>query len=373
MSKQPAALKTPFYNYHLKAGGKMVDFAGYSMPVQYPQGIIDEHLQVRSKAGLFDVSHMGQIVVKGSAAQTNLEKLMPIDLDDLSVNQLAYTFLTTENGTILDDLIVTRLEHDTFSLVVNGACKHQDFAHLQAHLPDVELTLLEGYGLLAVQGPKAAEVLANLAPTSNSLRFMQGTEAVIGGANCYITRSGYTGEDGFEISIKPNDCQTVAELLLSNQWVQWIGLGARDTLRMEAGLCLYGHDLDLQTSPVEAGLSWSISKTRRIGGTKEGGFLGAEIILPQIVDGASKKRVAFVVDGRAPVREGAEIVDASGNCVGTITSGGFSPSLQQPIAMGYISSQFAQNGQALNALVRGKPRTITITSMPLVPHRYYRG
>ena len=373
MSKSSDLLKTPYYDQHIQAGGKMVDFAGYAMPVQYRQGIIDEHLHTRSQAGLFDVSHMGQIVVSGPSAQKCLERLLPIDLDLLDINQQAYSFFTTEQGTLLDDLIVTRLQADSFSLVVNGACKHEDFAHLQKHLSNVDFFFLEGQGLLALQGPKAKDVIESIMPNAKDLHFMQGTAATIEGADCYITRSGYTGEDGFEISIKPDDCQKVAERLLNSEWVEWIGLGARDTLRMEAGLCLYGHDIDLQTSPVEAGLSWSISKTRRIGGTKEGGFLGAEIILPQIVDGASKKRVAFLVDGRAPVREGADIVDTSGNCVGTITSGGFAPSLQQPIAMGYVSSQVAQNGTALNALVRGKPRTITLTPMPLVPHRYYRG
>jgi len=347
MSKQSDPNKTPFYDCHLRAGAKMVDFAGYSMPVHYQQGIIDEHLHTRTNAGLFDVSHMGQLIVKGPSAQQGLEKLLPIDLDSLGINRQAYTFFTTQQGTLLDDLIITRW--------------------------DVDLYFLEGQGLLALQGPKASDVMAAIASKANDLHFMQGATLTIDGAECYVTRSGYTGEDGFEISVKPQDCQKIADLLLDNQWVQWIGLGARDSLRLEAGLCLYGHDIDLHTSPVEAGITWSISQSRRMGGSKEGGFLGAHIILPQIANGVTKKRVTFLVDGRAPVREGADIVDNSGNPVGSITSGGFSPSLQRPIAMGYVNGEFTPIGNTLSALVRGKPRSITVTPMPLVPHRYYRG
>lgn len=343
------------------------------MPVHYQQGIIDEHLHTRTNAGLFDVSHMGQLIIKGPSAQQGLEKLLPIDLDSLGINRQAYTFFTTQQGTLLDDLIITRWDDETFSLVVNGACKDEDFVHLKAHLSDVDLFFLEGQGLLALQGPKARDVMAAIAPKANDLHFMQGATVTIDGSECYITRSGYTGEDGFEISVKPQDCQKIADLLLNSQWVKWIGLGARDSLRMEAGLCLYGHDIDLHTSPVEAGITWSISQSRRIGGSKEGGFLGADIILPQIANGVTKKRVAFLVDGRAPVREGADIVDDTGNPVGSITSGGFAPSLQRPIAMGYVNGEFTPIGNTLSALVRGKPRSITVTPMPLVPHRYYRG
>lgn len=373
MADQAVLNKTSFYDYHIQSGGKMVDFAGYAMPVHYPQGIIEEHVHTRNFAGLFDVSHMGQIVISGAAAQQGLEKLIPIDLDTLAINHQAYTLFTTDKGTVLDDLIITRWDNDVFSLVVNGACKQEDLAHLRAHLSNVDISPLEDHGLLALQGPKAPNVLAALAPQVNKLNFMQGLRVTIDGAECYVTRSGYTGEDGFEIAIKPEDCAKLAQHLLDSEWVQWVGLGARDSLRLEAGLCLYGHDMDLHTSPVEAGIAWSISPSRRLGGKKQGSFLGAEIILPQMAEGVTKKRVAFVVDGRAPVREGADILDQSGNLVGVITSGGFAPSLQKPIAMGYVSSQFSQNGTALNALVRGKPRTITITPMPLVPHRYYRG
>lgn len=373
MAKQPDLYKTPFYQHHLQGGAKIVDFAGYAMPVQYHQGIIDEHLHTRTHAGLFDVSHMGQIVVKGSAAQHELEKLMPVDLDALAINHQAYTFFTTEQGTILDDLIISRWDDETFCLVVNGACKQGDFDHLKAHLSGVDISLMHNQGLLALQGPKARDVMTALAPQVINLSFMQGMAVTIDAADCYITCSGYTGEDGFEISVKSQDCQKIAKLLLSNQEVQWIGLGARDSLRLEAGLCLYGHDIDLYTSPVEAGIAWSISPSRRQGGSKQGGFLGADSILPQIANGVTKKRVVFEVDGRAPVREGADIMDQSDNLIGVITSGGFSPSLQKPIAMGYVDPKFAKTGTALNALVRGRPRAIKVTTMPLVPHRYYRG
>lgn len=373
MSKDTDLLKTSFYNHHLQNGGKMVPFAGYSMPVHYSKGIIDEHLHTRAHAGLFDVSHMGQLVISGENAQQDLEKILPIDLDSLEVNRQAYSFLPTAEGTILDDLIITRWSHKTFFVVVNGACKEADIQHFREHLLGTEIELLDGWGLLALQGPKAKDVMASVAPETLGLHFMQGCSAMIGDTDCYITRSGYTGEDGFEISVNPSHCQNLVEHLLTISDVQWIGLGARDSLRMEAGLCLYGHDLDLQTSPVEAGIAWCISPSRRLGGQKEGGFLGAEKILAQMSSGVARKRVGFTVDGPAPVREGAEIVDQSGNLVGVTTSGGFAPSLQQPIGMAYVGSEFAGAGTKLNALVRGKPRAITLSTMPLIPHRYHRG
>jgi aminomethyltransferase len=373
MSKDTDLLKTRFYDYHLQNGGKMVPFAGYSMPVHYSMGIIDEHLHTRTHAGLFDVSHMGQLVVTGDNTERDLEKVLPIDLNSLEVNSQAYSFLPTDEGTILDDLIITRWSQKTFFIVVNGACKEQDIQHFREHLPDTDIEFLDGWGLLALQGPKAKDVMASVAPETLGLRFMQGCSVMIGDIDCYITRSGYTGEDGFEISVNPRHCQSLVEQILAMNEVQWIGLGARDSLRMEAGLCLYGHDIHLQTSPVEAGIAWSISQSRRLGGCKEGGFLGAEIILAQIDSGVERKRVGFTVDGPAPVREGAEIVDQSGNIVGVTTSGGFAPSLQQPVGMAYVSSELASAGTKLNALVRGKPRAITVSTMPLVPHRYHRG
>lgn len=365
--------KTIFYDYHLQAGGKMVPFAGYLMPVQYSAGIKQEHLHSRDNAGLFDVSHMGQVIVKGEGAAQALEKLMPVDLEALEINQQTYATLTNEQGGVLDDLIVTRWAEDTFFLVVNAGCKHEDIAHIRNHLPGFEVTYLGDRGLLALQGLKAKEVMAELSPEANKLIFMHGCHSSIDGIDCYITRSGYTGEDGFEISVDPVDAHKLADKLLSFEAVNWIGLGARDSLRLEAGLCLYGHDMDQQTTPIEAGIIWSISKSRRAGGAKQGGFLGAEVILEQIANGATKKRVGFLVDGRAPVREGAEIVDDAGNVIGAITSGGFGPTLQAPIAMGYVPAELSAVGTKHNALVRGVARPITIAKMPLVPQRYYRG
>jgi len=372
MTTDTPVKKTIFYDYHLGAGGKMVPFAGYLMPVQYSAGIKQEHLHSRDNAGLFDVSHMGQVIVKGEGAALALEKLMPVDLEALAINQQTYATLTNEQGGVLDDLIVTRWAEDTFFLVVNAGCKHEDIAHIRNHLGDFDITYLGDRGLLALQGLKAKEVMAELSPEASKLVFMHGCHSSIDGIDCYITRSGYTGEDGFEISVDPQDALKLADKLLSYESVNWIGLGARDSLRLEAGLCLYGHDMDQQTTPVEAGIIWSISKSRRAGGNKEGGFLGAEVILEQIANGAAKKRVGFLVDGRAPVREGAEIVDEQGNVIGAITSGGFGPTLQAPIAMGYVPTELSAVGTKHNALVRGVARPITIAKMPLVEQRYYR-
>lgn len=364
---------TPLYQQHLDAGAKMVPFAGYQMPVQYPEGILQEHLHTRERAGLFDVSHMGQIIVSGEGVAKALEALIPVDLGALEINQQAYAVLTNEKGGILDDLIVTRWARDTFFLVVNAACKENDITYLREHLKEFVVDHQETRALLALQGPKAREVLYELAPEAIELTFMHGCQGLIDGSDCYITCSGYTGEDGFEISVKASEAGHLANKLLAHEAVKWVGLGARDSLRLEAGLCLYGHDMDETISPVEAGLLWSISKSRRLGGEKAGGFPGAEIIFQQIEQGACKKRVGFTVEGRAPVREGAEIVDDSGAVVGVITSGGFGPSLQAPVAMGYVPTELSEVGTRLNALVRGKPRPITVTKMPLVPQRYFRG
>ena len=364
---------TDFHDYHIQAGGEMVAFAGYSMPLRYTEGIIEEHLHTRTSAGLFDVSHMGQLVISGDGVAEGLEKLMPVDLDALAVNRQTYSVLTSEEGGILDDLIITRWDNQSFFIVVNAACKQQDISHFRQHLPNAEVRVLDQQGLLALQGPRAKEVMARLAPEANQLHFMQGCSVTIDGIDCYITRSGYTGEDGFEISVSPQHSTELAARLLADQLVRWIGLGARDSLRLEAGLCLYGQDMDRQTSPVEANLLWSISKSRRTGGSKQGGFLGADIILAHADKGVNRKRVGFVVEGRAPVREGAEIVDDTGAVIGLITSGGFAPSLHKPVAIGYVLSEFSAVGTRLHALVRGKPRAITLSSMPLVPSGYYRG
>lgn len=373
MSTDSDISKTVFYDYHLAAGGKMVPFAGYLMPVQYSSGIMQEHLHCRDNAGLFDVSHMGQIIVEGEGAAQALETLMPVDLESLGINQQTYATLTNEQGGVMDDLIVTRWSENVFFLIVNAGCKMQDLEHIRSHLPGFAVRYLGERGLLALQGLRATEIMAELSPEANRLVFMNGCHSSIDGIECYITRSGYTGEDGFEISVDPSDAHKLADKLLSYDLVNWIGLGARDSLRLEAGLCLYGHDMNETTSPVEAGIIWSISKSRRVDGAKAGGFLGSETILGQIANGVSKKRVGFLVDGRAPVREGAEIIDQAGNVVGAITSGGFGPTLQAPVAMGYVTIEFAPVGTQLNALVRGRSLPITVTKMPLVQQRYFRG
>lgn len=363
-------LKTPLYDLHLKLGARMVPFAGYEMPVQYSAGIKTEHLHCRAQAGLFDVSHMGQLVVKGPWATAELEKIIPVDLEALQINQQSYGLFTNEQGGILDDLIITKWAEDCFFLVVNADCKKQDIAHLKSNLSDnTELSELADQALLALQGPKAAEVIADLWPEAASLKFMNGLTT----RDAYITRSGYTGEDGFEISCPADTASEVAEKLLSYGQVEAIGLGARDSLRLESGLCLYGHDMDAQSTPIEAGLGWSISKSRRSGGAKEGNFPGSEIILKQMNAGAARKRVGLDIEGRAPVREGAVIEDTNGNKIGIVTSGGFSPTLKKPIAMGYVDSAFSKIDTPVNAIVRDKARPSKICKLPFVTPNYFRG
>lgn len=364
---------TPLKDLHLELGARMVPFAGYDMPVQYPDGIMAEHLQTRAAAGLFDVSHMGQVVISGAGVAKALEALVPVELESLPVNRQTYALFTNDEGGILDDLMIARWAEDTFFLVVNAACKEQDLAHLRANLSGFDIDYLDGRGLLALQGPAAAEVMAQIAPAACELVFMNGCHVTIDGAACYITRSGYTGEDGFEISVPADAAEALARQLLSFEQVQPIGLGARDSLRLEAGLCLYGHDLDTTTTPIQASLLWSISKSRRPDGEKAGGFPGCDVIFREIAEGAPRKRVGLQIDGRAPVREGAEIVNEAGEQVGVVTSGGFGPSLEAPLAMGYVQAQYATVGTALSALVRGKPRPVTVTKMPFVAQRYYRG
>ncbi|MCB1667204.1 MAG: glycine cleavage system aminomethyltransferase GcvT [Porticoccaceae bacterium] len=363
---------TPLHSFHSELGAKLVPFAGYEMPVQYPMGIMKEHLHTRAGAGLFDVSHMGQVVVSGAGVAQALEKLVPVELAALPVNKQTYALFTNDQGGIRDDLMIVRWAEDTFFLVVNAACKEQDLAYLREHMQGFQIDYLEGRGLIALQGPAAKDVMAELAPAVNELVFMEGCRVAIEGADCYITRSGYTGEDGFEISVPAEHCEAVARKLLNFEQVEPVGLGARDSLRLEAGLCLYGHDLDVTTTPVEASLLWSISKSRRPGGDKAGGFPGADVIFKQIENGADRKRVGLAIEGKAPVREGAQLVDATGNQVGVVTSGGFGPSAGSPIAMGYVSSDFAAAGTAMNALVRGKPRPVTVCKMPFVAQRYKR-
>ena len=361
--------QTPLYDLHRARGGRMVPFAGYEMPVQYPAGIIAEHLHTRAKAGLFDVSHMGQIALRGDKTAAALEALVPGDLQGLAPGRMRYTLLLNDAGGILDDLMVARTD-DGLMLVVNAACKNADLAHLQSALgPETAIEPRFERALLALQGPLAAMVLARFADAVARMPFMSAAEITIVGAACSVTRSGYTGEDGYELSLAAEDAVAVAEALLRESEVMPIGLGARDTLRLEAGLCLYGHDIDATTTPVEAGLAWTIARRRRA----EGGFPGAQTILRQLADGPARRRIGIRPDGRAPAREGTAILDPAGRDVGRVTSGGFGPSVGAPIAMGYVGRDHAGEGDALALVVRDVPRPAHVAPMPFIPTRYYRG
>jgi aminomethyltransferase len=365
---RPEALdRLPLDSWHRARGARMVPFAGYEMPVQY-EGIIAEHNWTRTSAGLFDVSHMGQLLVHGRAADAALETLLPADLQGLGDMKLKYSLLLDENGGIIDDLMATRRGED-FYVVVNGATKHGDIHYLELRLPaDVVVDHMKEQALLALQGPRAAEVLERLVPGVGELAFMEGRAFHALGQTLWISRSGYTGEDGFEISVPANGAEPLADALVANDAVKPIGLGARDSLRLEAGLPLYGHDLDRETTPVMGGLTFAINKRRRA----DGGFAGAMRILAELQNGAPQKRVGFEVDGRQPVREGALVLDGEGNEVGKITSGGFSPTLQRPIAMGYVAAHLSENGTALKLEQRGKLFDARVAAMPFVPHRYHR-
>jgi len=357
----------PLDGWHRARGARMVGFAGYAMPIQY-EGIIAEHKWTRDSAGLFDVSHMGQLIVAGGDAQKGLESLLPADLALLKDGRLRYSLLLNAEGGIIDDLMVTR-RGDHFYIVVNGATKDGDIAHLEARLPrPIVVDHMKEQALLALQGPKAVDALSRLAPGVETLGFMTGGAFEIGGARAWISRSGYTGEDGFEISILGRDAEMVAELLTAAPEVKPIGLGARDSLRLEAGLPLYGHDLGHDTTPVEADLGFALSKRRRA----EGGYPGWHRIARELADGPIRKRVGLAIEGRQPVREGAIMVDAEGNEVGKVTSGGFSPSLEAPIAMAYVPLAYAVLGTSVSLASRGKIFTGTVTPMPFVPHRYQR-
>jgi aminomethyltransferase len=347
----------------------MVPFAGYDMPVQYPLGIMKEHLHTREKAGLFDVSHMGQLRIRGADPAGATETLVPGDLKALGEGRIRYTLLTNERAGILDDLMVTNMGDHLFA-VVNASTKHADMRHMRAALgSQVEIEYLEGRGLLALQGPMAAQVLARLAPEVAEMRFMTAMAASVKGIPVLLSRSGYTGEDGFEISVEGGRAEDLARLLLAEPEVEAIGLGARDSLRLEAGLCLYGHDIDEETTPVEAGLLWSISKRRRA----EGGYPGDAVVTKQIEDGPPRLRVGIRPEGRAPARARAEITDAQGNRLGEVTSGGFGPTVNGPIAMGYVPAASAAPGTPLTLAVRGKPLPAQVAAMPFAPHRYHRG
>ncbi len=362
-------LKTPLFALHEELGGKMVPFAGYALPVQYPLGVMAEHNHTRHAAGLFDVSHMGQVIITGPGVDGWIESLVPGNIKDLAVNHIRYSMFTNDRGGIMDDLMITKRKDDLF-LVVNAACKEQDIAHMKAHLPEgFTLTEITDRALIALQGPKAAEVLSRFAAGANQMDFMSYAEVMICGAECYISRSGYTGEDGHEISIPAHKAEDICRALLAESEVEAIGLGARDSLRLEAGLCLYGHDLTTETTPVEASLLWAIGKRRR----EEGGFPGDHIILPQIKNKDHvKKRVGILPTGRAPAREATVIVDAEGQGIGTITSGGYGPTFGGPVAMGYIKPEFAAVGTEVFLIVRGKTRAAHVAKMPFVQQRYYR-
>ncbi len=360
--------QTPLHGLHVALGARMVPFAGYEMPVQYPAGIMAEHRHTREAAGLFDVSHMGQIAVPGADAAARLEALVPGDILGLAPGRMRYTQLTNEAGGILDDLMVTNCGDHLF-LVVNAACKASDLAHLRAGLGEETLETDETRALLALQGPAASSALARLAPDCAGVAFMSGCDLTIGGVECFVTRSGYTGEDGFEISCPADAAESLARRLLGEPEVEPIGLGARDSLRLEAGLCLYGHDIDTTTTPVEAALLWSIGKRRRA----EGGFPGAEVIQRQIADGPPRRRVGILPDGRAPAREHTQIRDEAGAAIGEVTSGGFAPSLDRPIAMGYVRAGHTAADTPLELMVRGKGRPARVAKLPFRPARYHKG
>lgn len=366
-------LTTPLDALHRELGAKMVPFAGYDMPVQYPTGIIREHQQTRERAGLFDVSHMGQVVIEGPGTAAMLESLVPVDIEGLAIDGQTYALFTNERGGVLDDLIITRWGEDRFFLVVNAACKAQDIAHLRAHLDGQAMEVLETQALLALQGPAAREVMAELCPAAAQRVFMSGTRAELDGVPVYITCSGYTGEDGFEISVPADAAEALARRLLSFEQVAPIGLGARDSLRLEAGLCLYGHELSQDIDPVQAGLLWSISKARRPGGERPGGFPGAAVIFDRMENKPAQRRVGLAVDGKRPVREGQTVVDTLGNPVGEICSAAFGATFGGPIAMAYIQRELGEPGTALAVDVRGKALPVTVTRMPFCPQRYFRG
>jgi aminomethyltransferase len=371
-------LKTPLHDEHVALGARMVPFAGYDMPVQYPTGILTEHNWTRDHAGLFDVSHMGQafLVAEDKSHETvarAFEALIPADVLSLKPNQQRYSQLLADDGGILDDLMVTRVgapgHEGWLYLVVNASMKEADYAHIQARLPaGVTLNRKDNLALMALQGPSAATVMAEKAPQAAELAFMTSADVQIDGIWCHISRSGYTGEDGYEISCHDKDAAALWRSFLAHPEVKAIGLGARDSLRLEAGLCLYGHDIDTTTSPIEAGLIWSIQKRRR----EEGGFPGAERVQREIKEGAGRVRVGLKPDGRAPAREGSAIVTPDGREVGIVTSGGFGPTVNGPVAMGYVARDVSAVGTDLHLMVRGKPIPAKVAAMPFAPHRYKR-
>jgi aminomethyltransferase len=366
-------LRTPLYELHLELGAKMVPFAGYAMPVNYPGGIIAEHRHCRESAALFDVSHMGQLRLVGDDAAAALETLVPVDVVDLAVGKQRYALFTNAAGGILDDLMIARRERDLF-VVVNAACKAADTRHLMTHIGHrCQVVPLPEHALLALQGQHAVHALQRLAPGVENLVFMTGATFAIGGVECFITRSGYTGEDGFEISVPADSAVAIAKALLSQREVKPAGLGARDTLRLEAGLCLYGHDINEHTTPVEAGLTWAIQKVRRPGGARAGHYPGADKIAGQLANGVQIKRVGLLGLERIPVREGAILVDGQGHKLGHVTSGTLAPTVNQPIALAYLAANHAIANHEVYAEVRGKRQPMRVAALPFVPPGYHRG
>ena len=384
-TSQPPLQQTPLHELHLELGARMVPFAGYSMPVQYPAGLMAEHHHTRQAAGLFDVSHMGQVVFAGPDTAAALESVMPVDVAGLGVGKQRYGLLLTDEGTIIDDLMFVNLggsapfedgRRAEIFMVVNGACKAGDIAHLRARIgARCEITPLPERALLALQGPQAAAALEGLVPGVGQLVFMTGAAFDWNGGRLFITRSGYTGEDGFEISVHATQAGALARAQLAQPEVKPVGLGARNSLRLEAGLCLYGNDIDTTTTPVEAGLNWAMQKVRRSGGARPGGFPGAERVLGQLEGRVplARQRVGLVALERVPVREHTELRDATGRRVGEVTSGLLAPSIDKPVAMAYVESALAAPGTRLEAIVRGKPVAMQVAPLPFVPNRYYRG
>jgi len=372
-----ALKRTPLYELHCELGAKLTEFAGYEMPVQYSLGILGEHQHTRTKAGLFDVSHMGQIILRGSSYQETalaFERAIPMDVLGLKVGRQRYGFLTTDGGGILDDLMFSNRENHIF-VVLNAACKDSDIVHLRTLLgPEISIEVIENRALIALQGPASETVLSEFNSQISAMKFMDIETLSIAGAECWISRSGYTGEDGFEISIPSSAAEAITRSILSKQEVEFVGLGARDSLRLEAGLCLYGHDIDEDTTPVEASLTWAIQKARRTNGERANGFLGDEIITQQLDMGTYRKRVGFLPQTRAPMREGVEIyeTESSKEVIGKITSGGYGPTVGHPVAMGYINSEYVDSNDNLFGELRGKRVPVKIAKLPFVPLNFKR-
>ncbi|MGH1576461.1 glycine cleavage system aminomethyltransferase GcvT [Planktotalea sp.] len=367
-------LETPLHDLHVNLGAKMVPFAGYSMPVQYPLGVMKEHVQTREKAGFFDVSHMGQVKVIGQGAAAALETLIPVDIIGLEENRQRYGMFTNAQGGIMDDLMLAN-RGDHIFVVVNAACKAADIAHMKSHLePNVTVEPVTDRALLALQGPASEAVLSTLNPKAAEMRFMDVATMELNGSECWVSRSGYTGEDGYEISVLNEHAVALAEALLAHDDVEAIGLGARDSLRLEGGLCLYGHDIDDTTSPIEAALNWAVQKVRRKEGARAGGFPGAATLFDHFENGAARKRVGLLPEGRAPMREGVELfaAEVGGDPIGAITSGGFGPTVGGPVAMGLILAKHSAVGTTVYGELRGKRLPLTITKLPFVPANFKR-